>query len=486
MGVIFADQATRMSFAPCHRPRLIVDACDYYRSFYECALRAEQSIDLAGWQFDSQVELVRGEVAETCQYPTRLLPFLVALCRERPRLRVRILAWDYSPVFLLEREWLQEFIFEVGAPSNLMFCFDDRHAVGASVHHKLVIVDSNVAFVGGMDLASGRWDDSHHRVDNALRVERGEPQKPYHDTMLQIRGDVVVRLEELFERRWCRIAEAPTERVVVRSPRTDLELPERGFPIESIVAAISRTECNSDGSECVAEILALYERAIREARQLLYIETQYFTARALRDAFVQRFENPNFTPLDVVVLMPMGADSTKEFLALGAAQEEILAEISAAAQRCGSRFRVYSSLAAGGEDNHVYTFVHSKLLIVDDRLLCVGSANLTNRSLQLDCELCIGFEEREAGGPLSRSISEIRAALLAEHCGVAPESGSFALGGLVDRLDFLAADPRSRLRRRVIDQSLSESERVLRLERLFDPEKPLTQLELDEVVGMQT
>ncbi|MGC4069039.1 MAG: hypothetical protein QM784_31225 [Polyangiaceae bacterium] len=82
-------------------------------------------IDLAGWQFDSQVELVRGNAAESCRYPTRLLPLLVALCRERPRLRVRILAWDYSPVFLFEREWLQEFIFEVGTPPNLRFCFDD-------------------------------------------------------------------------------------------------------------------------------------------------------------------------------------------------------------------------------------------------------------------------------------------------------------------------------------------------------------------------
>jgi phosphatidylserine/phosphatidylglycerophosphate/cardiolipin synthase-like enzyme len=488
MGKILAHPTTHMTFASCHLPRLLVDACDYYRVFYDCAIRAQETIELAGWQFDSQVELVRGDDAERCEYPTRLLPLLVALCRERPALTVRILAWDYSPVFMLEREWLQGLIFEATTPSNLRFCFDDRHVLGASVHHKLVIVDGHVAFLGGMDLASGRWDDRQHRVENPSRVERGEAQKPYHDTMLQIRGEIVRTLRELFDQRWCQVAKESQAEDSVRSEASLEGVLERGLPIASTRAAISRTLYGADGAGPVAEILALYERAIREARELLYFETQYFTSRALRDALMRRFEDPHQSPLQVVLMMPKGADSQKEFLALGAAQEQVLAELSESAKRHGMQFRVYSSLADGNQGNaedEVFTFIHSKLLIVDDRLICVGSANLTNRSLQLDNELCVSFEEHQPGGALSSSIRAIRSSLLTEHTGVTSDPEFFAAEGLVGRLDRLAADPKSRLRARAIDESLVGSDRVLHLERVFDPEKPLSQLELDEVVGMQ-
>ncbi|MGC4069040.1 MAG: phospholipase D-like domain-containing protein [Polyangiaceae bacterium] len=320
------------------------------------------------------------------------------------------------------------------------------------MHHKLVLIDGRVAFVGGMDLASGRWDDSHHRVDNPFRAERGESQKPYHDTMLQIRGEIVSHLEHLFESRWSRAVKEDPVQTTARSRKNDREFPERGAPIDATTAAISRTVCGSDGSASATEILALYERAIQEARHLLYMETQYFTSRALRDALVGRFENFTRAPLDVILIMPKGADSTKEFLAIGAAQEQLLAEIREVADCHGSRFRVYSSLAAGGERSGVFTFIHSKLLIVDDRLLCIGSANLTNRSLQLDHELCVGFEESEEDGPLSRSISAIRSTLLAEHSGVVLGPDSSGPKGLVDHLDLLADDPSTRLRRRSIDR----------------------------------
>ncbi|XP_004704138.1 phospholipase D1 isoform X2 [Echinops telfairi] len=39
-------------------------------------------------------------------------------------------------------------------------------------HEKLVIVDQSVAFVGGIDLAYGRWDDSEHRLTDVGSVKR--------------------------------------------------------------------------------------------------------------------------------------------------------------------------------------------------------------------------------------------------------------------------------------------------------------------------
>lgn len=39
-------------------------------------------------------------------------------------------------------------------------------------HEKLVIIDQSVAFVGGIDLAYGRWDDDEHRLTDVGSVKR--------------------------------------------------------------------------------------------------------------------------------------------------------------------------------------------------------------------------------------------------------------------------------------------------------------------------
>lgn len=39
-------------------------------------------------------------------------------------------------------------------------------------HEKLVVIDQSVAFVGGIDLAYGRWDDNEHRLTDMGSVKR--------------------------------------------------------------------------------------------------------------------------------------------------------------------------------------------------------------------------------------------------------------------------------------------------------------------------
>jgi len=63
-------------------------------------------------------------------------------------------------------------------------------------------------------------------------------------------------------------------------------------------------------------------------------------------------------------------------------------------------------------------YVHSKLMIVDDRFLTVGSANTNNRSMGLDTELNFSWEATSRGAfRLIRSIRRARLTLLREHTG---------------------------------------------------------------------
>jgi phospholipase D1/2 len=467
--------------APSECSRLLVDARDYYRAFYAEATRAERSILLAGWQFDSQVELLRGEDAVGAERPVRFLPFLEALSKERPDLQIYILAWDYSAVFAMEREWLQRALFAWTTPANVHFRFDDRHPPGASHHQKFAVIDGDLAFVGGIDVASARWDDREHRLHNPLRFEHDEAQKPYHDVMAFVSGQAAEELEALFAERW---QAATGESLELRPFTNRARQPAfvEGLPIDAAEVRISRTECGTGEPAAVgAEVLALYESAISRAERLIYIETQYFTAGAIHDALTARMRERDRGPLQVVVVMPNGADSEKERLALGAAQDRLLASLKATASETGSQMRIYSTWALAEDGAKVATFIHSKVLIVDDRLLCVGSANLTNRSLLLDTELCASWEDPSGEGPTARSIARVRAELLGEHAGIPADLEFSRIDGLVDRLDALLQGGDSRLFEREL--TLADSAPTLHLERVFDPDKPLDQLELAELVS---
>src|SRR4030095_16354859 len=63
--------------------------------------------------------------------------------------------------------------------------------------------------------------------------------------------------------------------------------------------------------------------------------------------------------------------------------------------------------------------VHSKMMVVDDRQLRVGSANLCKRSMGMDTECDVLIESR-GEAEVAEVIRGLRDRLIAEHLGVAP------------------------------------------------------------------
>ena len=188
---------------PAEKSAVIVDAAAYYAALYAAACRAQKFIALAGWQFDTHVRLLRGAAAANARYPVELLPFLDALCRERPDLRVYVLAWDYSLIYSLEREWLQDLKFAFQCTSAVRFEFDPHPNVGGSHHQKLAVIDGVTAFVGGLDICDERWDDRHHDHDNELRRNvAGQLCRPNHEVQAVVTGPVARAAASVFEDRW--------------------------------------------------------------------------------------------------------------------------------------------------------------------------------------------------------------------------------------------------------------------------------------------
>jgi phosphatidylserine/phosphatidylglycerophosphate/cardiolipin synthase-like enzyme len=305
-------------------------------------------------------------------------------------------------------------------------------------------------------------------------MQSGSPRKPYHDTMAYVTGPVVREVQHLFVDRWRAVTGEPLELPNTLSPERE-PLVDGALPIDADKVVLSRT-CHARGKQ-LNEVRNLFERAVQSAERVIYLETQYLTSRAFHDALLERLQDSTRPGVDVVVMMPDDADTPKERIALGAAQDRVLHSLASAAARSRSRFRAFVSRPAGSQPTDPATFIHSKVLLVDDRFICVGSANATNRSLSLDSELCLAFESPG----LNPSLAALRSNLLAEHCGLTADAELFRSDGLIDRLDELTERAETRLRPRVTAQATVALETTLHLERLFDPDKPLDEVEFSEV-----
>ena len=112
----------------------------------------------------------------------------------------------------------------------------------------------------------------------------------------------------------------------------------------------------------------------------------------------------------------------------------LLAELMEIVRKCDKhgRFRLYYPVTEKRED----IYVHSKITIVDDRMIRVGSANFNNRSMGLDSECDLLSEAGRPGKDgAAQTIAELRADLLAEHLGVS-----------VDTIDAKMAETNSLIR----------------------------------------
>jgi phosphatidylserine/phosphatidylglycerophosphate/cardiolipin synthase-like enzyme len=447
MRSILSDQSLYWQ-GPASRSAVIVDACAYYAAFYRAASLAQRHIVIAGWQFDSSVKLVRGQAAREARYPVEFLPFLDALCAERPELRVYVLAWDYSLIYSLEREWLLGLKFMFQSSRAIRFEFDAHPSFGGSHHQKLAVIDGVTAFVGGLDICDERWDDRSHCADHALRLNAaGAPYRPNHEVQSAVQGEAAAALLQLFCERWrSALGEDLALEPEPGSGAAGLVLPSLDvsaiLPLSAERVAIART-LPSGSAPAVQEVRAATLSALGGAERLIYIETQYFTSRSVTAALLERLQDRTKSRLQLLILMPGGADNSKEKFALGDLQSAMLADLEAAAEAHGHELSFLCS-AVGGESCQAVTFIHSKMLVVDDELLCVGSANMTERSMSLDSELCL-FWQGAPGSDLSRDIARVRASLLGEHSGQ-PLDEFLEIAGLAQRVALAIESGNSRLR----------------------------------------
>ena len=395
----------------CKAGRLAIlnDAAAYFAALRQALLLATEQVYILGWDTHSLTRLVGPSGKADDDYPEELGAFLKALLNARPELRINILSWNFPALYAAEREWNSTARFTEHAPDRLRFCFDSSLPLGSAQHQKIVVIDGAIAFSGGLDLTIRRWDTSAHKACDPLRTDPdGKPYPPFHDVQCMVDGEAAASLAELAERRW-QAAGCTVEKTAAVTGERWPEL----VPVQSraMTAGIARTEIATASETGVNEVARLFAASINAADRFIYIENQFTSAIDIAHLLAQRMLD--VPQLRVLIVTPKLHSSWFESQAMQSGRGGFIEQFVTAGVMDRVRFLYPSTRDA---DKTAAVMVHSKVMIVDDRFLRIGSANLNNRSMGADTECDLAFE---ATSQEHRDyIAGIRRQLIGHFCGV--------------------------------------------------------------------
>jgi phosphatidylserine/phosphatidylglycerophosphate/cardiolipin synthase-like enzyme/uncharacterized membrane protein YdjX (TVP38/TMEM64 family) len=395
------------------RAAVLVDAADYFAALRASLLKAERSVFILGWELHSRTP-IEGNTRPQDGAPIPLGPLLKWLLRRRPQLQIRILLWNHPVLFAIKRELFPRRIFE-RRMRRVEILLDSHLPVGASHHEKIVIIDDNVAYCGGIDLTVRRWDTTAHHPAEPRRCCSRKPYKATHDVQMVVDGAAAAALGRWARRRWRHAGGKGCPRVARRGDawpgHVTPDFTNVDVGIMRTIAALE--ERTSD----IREIERATVAALSRAERFVYIENQYLTSKVAFDALSARMRA--VPDLEVVVLTTHDPGGWLEAEIMGAGRQRFMAAFDDAALAKRIRFVSPAAACAGMHGDEAEKplpiHVHAKVLIVDDAFIRIGSSNLNNRSMGFDTECDLAIEA--ASPEQRRAILDVRNRLIAEHWG---------------------------------------------------------------------
>lgn len=358
---------------------------------------AHSHVHIAGWHLTPGFELTR-------EGDTSALQDILAALAEHIEVRVLLWAGPPVPVFQPTRKMVRAVREQLTAGTKVQCVLDSRERTMHCHHEKIVIIDDTVAFVGGIDLTSlagDRWDSPRHHPRGSLG---------WHDVATQLQGPIVGDVANHFRQRWQEaagqtlpvpVAPAPAGEVTLQLLRT---VPERTYDF------CARGEFS---------ILEAYERALRSAQHLIYLENQFLWSTEIAQILIDKLRNPPTDDFRILLVLPAkpdnGSDTTR-------GQLGCLVEADHGAGRL-----LATTIHSHHDENTDALYVHAKVAVVDDRWLTVGSANLNEHSLFNDTEVNIATCD-------SLLARQTRLALWAEHLNRTVEEIDSSPTAVIDRL----------------------------------------------------
>ena len=226
-------------------------------------------------------------------------------------------------------------------------------------HRKIVVVDGRLAFVGG------------HNVGDEYLGKSDDPRlRPWRDTHVEVEGPAVLGVQLAFIEDWYWMTRQ------IPAVNTDVVFAENADQRILVLPTGPADELDSCG--------LLFTDLIHSARQRIWIVSPYFVPDR---PVVSALQIAALRGVDVRIMLPEKSDHLLVYLAKFSFLEETLC--------CGIRFFSYQQ-----------GFLHNKVMLVDDRIAGVGTANLDNRSFRLNFEITLLFADRDCVANVERMLLE--------------------------------------------------------------------------------
>lgn len=398
----------------------IVDAADYFKHVKSAMLRARHQIMVIAWDLDARMTFERG--AKTLPGPNQLGAFLYWLLWKRPDLEIHLLRSNLRLLPAFDGIWYgvtPASLLNRISSKRLHLAVDGAHPPGSVHHQKIVVVDDAVAFCGGIDLTINRWDTRAHEHDSRIRRSVGRSYGARHEVATAVDGAAARALGELARERW---------QTATNQSLTSIDPKHSGWPtklkptLRGVDVGIVRTLPELGSRDEVREAEALNLAAIAAARHTIYLENQYLASRRIVDALADRLREEDGP--EIMIVLPRRGNNPLERGTMDGARHKLIQSLWSADEY--GRLRVYWPVTDGGAP----IYVHSKVMVVDDRLLRIGSSNINNRSMGFDSEGDVAIESdpgNAAHDNLRHQITAVRDDLVAEHLDVTVEELQSAL-----------------------------------------------------------
>jgi phosphatidylserine/phosphatidylglycerophosphate/cardiolipin synthase-like enzyme len=360
---------------------VLIDGANALPVIAKAMSEARSFVHVTDWHLAPSFVLDRECVAPT--------PIGVLLAGLAERIDVRVLVWSGAPVpaFHPTRKEVAAALENLTRGTKIQAHGDPREHPFHCHHEKTVVIDGELAFVGGIDLtddAGDRYDYSGHHARRQLG---------WHDVTTRLEGPAVADVAAHFRVRWQEL--------------TGEELPVTPPPQPAGDSTVQVARTVSEGMykhfpKGEFRIFESYMRAIHGARELIYLENQFLWSPELVAIIADKLRNPPTPDFRVVILLPAKANNGAEDTQ---GQLGVLLDADAGQGRMlGATIRSLSPM----KDRADPLYVHAKVAIVDDRWLIVGSANLNAHSFFNDTEMCVVTDDAQLA-------HDTRVRLWAEH-----------------------------------------------------------------------
>uniref|UniRef100_A0A673K454 phospholipase D n=1 Tax=Sinocyclocheilus rhinocerous TaxID=307959 RepID=A0A673K454_9TELE len=368
-GQDFLRENRHGSFTPVREnttSKWFVNAAGYFDAIADALEGAKKEIFITAWWLSPEIFLKRPVLDGNMWRLDHVLK------RKAGRVKIFVLLYKEVEVVMgLNSEYTKKTL--MGLHSNIRVIRHPDHMPSTALlwahHEKLVVIDQSLAFLGGIDLTYGRWDDSQHPLTDVGSVRRSPQHSPALSPSL----------------------------THVRPPHQDKDY--CNFILKDWV------KLNKPFDDFIDRY-----KTPRMPWHDIGVLVHGKAARDIARHFIQRW---NFTKvLRSVCQWSIGTKVHEEAYAWSSVQSKSIYLffflgyvcmylcLSAVAD-CWIKYNCFCGLRTHADlDGRLVTeliYVHSKLMIVDDCTVIIGSANINDRSMlgKRDGEMAVVVEDTE-------------------------------------------------------------------------------------------